>query len=193
MKKLLLFLAAIALSLQGYAQSCDVTGLSNVKVGQSSTISFTGTCEDACQWAASSNVYYVTTSTNYAAIQPYSWVQDGATGWIEAVMCEGPPVYKSFTISNPVPLGDDISFYVQYNVNLAGYGSGWTRVTAYYYGSQSVSEWTWNSPNSYVPDPNGSENIIYLPTYTTSGTITIQTKACNNYGCSDYASVNVNT
>lgn len=198
MKNLLLLFATLAFSLQAYSQSCDVTGLSNVSTTQSSTITFTGTCEDACYWTSSSNVYYVTTSTNYAAIQAYNWVQDGATGWIEVVMCEGPPIYKSFTISNPnsssnIPDENDISFSVQYNITLPGYGSGWTRVSAYYYGSEPVTYWEWNSPNSYVPDPNGSENIIYLPPYSSSGTITIQSKACNNDGCSSYASVNVNT
>lgn len=110
------------------------------------------------------------------------------------ITISGTSIYKSFPINViPPPILPNANLIsiarIPNNYPIAPYNQ-WKMVKVYYYGNSSdVNYWEWSVNNSYYSKPN-DDSIIFLPS--SSSNVNVSVRACNNNGCSAYASQIIN-
>lgn len=179
----------------GENNNIDVTGLENgIDAGSSVDLDLTNTngCGTITFTDASSGLSFDYVGPDYAVLSSTS--SNSGTGWVYISISGGTSIYKEFPINTTAPpvLPDEnlISIARISNDYTVYPYSQWKMVKVYYYGNSSdVDYWEWNVSSSYYSKPDDS-SIIFLPSSSTN--VTVNVRACNSDGCSDYKSRVIN-
>lgn len=179
----------------GENANIDITGLENgIDAGKSASISLTNSngCGKIYSTYTSSGLKFDYVGPNYAVLS--SSATNSGTGWVYISITGGTSIFKQFPIHTTTPPTIPNKNYISIARIPNNYSfypfNQWKMVKAYYYGNSSdVDYWEWNIGNSYYAKPNDT-SIIFLPS--SSSNVTVNVRACNSNGCSQYASSVIN-